>query len=291
MNTAPVAALSIFKVSSDGCVPAEDLVAVEEPLALKLGYNGLQEREQRELAVTMRTPGNDFDLALGFLFAEGIVRSMAEVQSIRHCFEDGRDASAGNVVKIELADGVVLPEYIFKRHSFISSSCGICGKASIEAARIHCRSGVPADGCVVSAAVLSALPNVVRAAQRVFGVTGGLHAAALFDCEGGLLALREDVGRHNAVDKLVGHALASGWVPLREHLLFLSGRASFELIQKAAIAGIGIVCSVGAPSSLAVQCAGDFGVTLAGFLRDGRFNLYSGAQRLAGLGGEADFYQ
>lgn len=280
MNPAPVAALSILKLSADGCVSAEDLVAVEEPLALRLGYDGLHGRDQRDLAVTMRTPGNDFDLALGFLFTEGIVRSMDEVQSVRHCLDEGRDASAGNVVKIELAEGVTLPEYVFRRHSFISSSCGICGKASIEAVRLHFSTEVAVDCGLVRAAVLHALPDAVRSAQRVFGVTGGLHAAALFDREGGMLVLREDVGRHNAVDKLVGHALASGWLPLEGRILFLSGRASFELIQKAAMAGIGVVCSVGAPSSLAVQCALDFGITLAGFLREERFNLYSGAHRL-----------
>jgi FdhD protein len=288
MNSAPVAALSILKVTGDSAAPAEDLVAVEEPLALVLGYGGAHGREQRELAITMRTPGSDLELALGFLFSEGLVRSMEEVQSVRHCSGDGRDGGEGNLVKIELADGVELPGHIFARHSFVSSSCGICGKASIEAVRAAGFKEACEDGALIRPAVLHALPEAVRSAQRVFGVTGGLHAAALFDYAGSLIALREDVGRHNAVDKLIGHALAAGRVPLSGRILFLSGRASFELLQKASMAGLGVVCSVGAPSSLAVRCARDFGITLAGFLREGRFNLYSGAHRIEGCGPAAE---
>jgi len=284
MNSAPVAPFRIFKVTAGTSAPAEDLVAVEEPLGFRLGYGGVHGREQRELAITMRTPGNDLELALGFLFSEGIIRSRDEVQSVRHCFEEGLDGEAGNLVKIELADGVELPAHIFARHSFVSSSCGICGKTSIEAVRSRGCAQISDDGALIRPEVLHALPEAVRSAQRVFGVTGGLHAAALFDFQGGLLALREDVGRHNAVDKLIGRAFASEWLPLGGRILFLSGRASFELIQKSAMAGLGVVCSVGAPSSLAVQCARDFGMTLAGFLREGRFNLYSGSHRLEGGG-------
>ena len=282
MDPAPVTALRVLKVTQEGREHLEDLVATEEPLALTLGYSTPAGREQRELAVTMRTPGNDFDLAFGFLFTEGILTSPADVLSIRHC--TGREARdrEGNILKIELSENLSLPPHIFQRQSFISSSCGVCGKASIDAVRVHAPVPCGADALRFDAGLLGTLPATVSAQQRVFGVTGGLHAAALFDAAGALLALREDVGRHNAVDKLIGHALLRGWLPLREQILFLSGRASFELLQKAALAGVRAVCSVGAPSSLAVQCAQEFDITLAGFLRENRFNIYSGGHRLIG---------
>ena len=280
MSPAPVAALRILKVTQGGGEHVEDLVATEEPLALKLGYSTPLGREQRELAVTMRTPGNDFELAMGFLFTEGIITANADVLSIRHCSGSEAQGHEGNLVKIELSETLALPGHIFQRQSFISSSCGVCGKASIAAVRVHAPAFDGADTLRFDAALLNAFPGVVHAQQRVFGATGGLHAAALFDSAGSLLALREDVGRHNAVDKLVGYALAQGWLPLREHILFLSGRASFELLQKAALAGLRVVCAVGAPSSLAVECAQEFGITLAGFLRENRFNLYSHPHRL-----------
>lgn len=282
MVPAPVAALRILKVTQGGSEHVEDLVATEEPLALKLGYSTPLGREQRELAVTMRTPGNDFDLALGFLFTEGIITSKEDVLSIRHCSGSEAQGHEGNLLKIELSETLSLPGHIFQRQSFISSSCGVCGKASIAAVRVHAPAPGGADTLRIDASLLNALPGTVSVQQRVFGATGGLHAAALFDSTGSLLGLREDVGRHNAVDKLVGHALAQGWLPLREHILFLSGRASFELLQKAALAGVRVVCSVGAPSSLAVECAQEFGITLAGFLRENRFNLYAHPHRLRG---------
>jgi FdhD protein len=280
MDPAPVTALRILKVTQGGREHLEDLVATEEPLALTLGYATPQGREQRELAVTMRTPGNDFELAFGFLFTEGIITSPNDVVAIRHCQGGEARGKEGNLLKVELSETVSLPPHIFQRHSFISSSCGVCGKASIEAVRVHVRASSGADTLRFDARLLGSLSDAVSAQQRVFGVTGGLHAAALFDSSGALLALREDVGRHNAVDKLLGHAFLQEWFPLREHILFLSGRASFELLQKAALAGMSAVCSVGAPSSLAVQCAQEFNITLAGFLRQNRFNLYSGAHRL-----------
>jgi FdhD protein len=281
MPQPPVAAVDVVRATGLLLETTEDLVAVEEPLALVLGYSGMNGREQRELAVTMRTPGNDLDLALGFLFTEGVVQSVDDIVSLRHCDSDEASAAAGNLVKIELAEGVQIAPHLFQRQSFISSSCGVCGKASLDAVRVHCRR-VP-GGFSVDAGLLQSLPGTVEARQRVFGVTGGLHAAALFDGEGKLIQLMEDVGRHNALDKLVGRALAERHVPLRDSVLFLSGRASFELIQKAAIASIPIVCAVGAPSSLAVECARQFGITLVGFLRGARFNLYSSFERIKGL--------
>jgi FdhD protein len=280
MALAPVAPLRIVKVTQGGAERLDDLVATEEPLALRLGYSTPHGREQRELAVTMRTPGHDFELALGFLFTEGIIRARQDVLSIRHCADAGASGGGENTVKIELSENVVLPGHIFQRQSFISSSCGVCGKATIAAVRIHSSFQAVDDKVVFQPALLFGFPAAVSASQRVFGVTGGLHAAALFNTAGELLALREDVGRHNAVDKLIGQALSEGRLPLDQHILFLSGRAGFELIQKAALAGIRAVCSVGAPSSLAVECAREFDMTLAGFLRENRFNLYSGAHRL-----------
>lgn len=282
MDPAPVAALRVLRVTCSSVEDSEDLVAAEEPLALRLGYSSLHGREQKELAVTMRTPGNDLELALGFLFSEGIISSKKEVQSIRHCSRHEGSSKAGNVVNIELTEGVTPPRHVFQRQFFISSSCGVCGKGSIEAVRVCATKDNAPDNLRIDAELLFGLPKIVASQQRVFGATGGLHAAALFDGSGAIKSLREDVGRHNAVDKLIGHALVQSWLPLRNQILFLSGRASFELIQKAALAGVRLVCSVGAPSSLAVQCAREFGITLAGFLRENRFNIYSGEHRLAG---------
>ena len=280
MDSAPVATHRILKVTAGGVEHAEDLVAAEEPLALRLGYSTPHGREQRELAVTMRTPGNDLELALGFLFTEGIVRSAAEVHSLRHCTQAEAAGHEGNVVKIELAEGVPVSSSVFQRNTFMSSSCGVCGKASIEAVRVHVPVSDAPEVAVFDASLLHTFPGALSAHQRVFGVTGGIHAAALFDLGGALLAVREDVGRHNAVDKLIGHALLQNWLPLHERILFLSGRASFELVQKAALAGLRVVCAVGAPSSLAVRCALEFGITLVGFLRQQRFNVYSGEHRM-----------
>lgn len=283
MTKPPVRTFKVLRVTSATACEEDDLVASEEPLGIELGYSSDAGRETRELAVTMRTPGNDLELVLGFLFTEGVIRAMEEVTSIRHC-ENGLDPkNAGNIVKVELNEGVRLAPHLFQRHSFISSSCGVCGKASIEAVRSHCTLPACSAGLLVSASALFALGDSVFKQQRVFGVTGGLHAAALFDAQGKLLLLREDIGRHNAVDKIVGISLSEGVVPLERHILFLSGRACFELIQKAAIAGIRVVCAVGAPSSLAVECAREFGMTLVGFLRGERFNVYSGADRISGV--------
>jgi FdhD protein len=283
MTKPPVRAFKILRVTSATACEEDDLVASEEPLGIELGYSSDAGRETRELAVTMRTPGNDLELVLGFLFTEGVIRGMDEVSSIRHCENVSIPENTGNIVKVELSEGVRLAPHLFQRHSFISSSCGVCGKASIDAVRSHCALPAFGAGLLISASTLLALGNSVFSQQRVFGVTGGLHAAALFDAQGKLLLLREDIGRHNAVDKIVGVSLSEGVLPLERHILFLSGRACFELIQKAALAGIRVVCAVGAPSSLAVECAREFGMTLVGFLRGERFNVYSGAERLSGI--------
>jgi FdhD protein len=244
-----------------------DLVAVEEPVQIRVG--------DTDVAITMRTPGNDIELAAGFLFTEGILHSPDEVRDF---------VETESSVTVLVRDGVTLDLDSLARHSYLSSSCGVCGKASIDV--------LAAAGCVspaadyprIEAATLHSLPGILRGHQRVFEFTGGLHGCALFTPAGELELSREDVGRHNALDKLVGRAFLDGRLPLSNSVLLLSGRVSFELVQKAVMAGIPVIAAVGAPSSLAVQTARRFGITLAGFVRNGSFNLYSGEGRVSGIG-------
>ncbi|MDR7414904.1 MAG: formate dehydrogenase accessory sulfurtransferase FdhD [Armatimonadota bacterium] len=252
-----------------------DLLATEEPMEIRLVAGS----HRKTVAVTMRTPGHDFELAAGFLFTEGIVTHREEIARISYCVDPDLDPEQRyNVVNVELRTDA-LPELpSLERHFYTTSACGVCGKASLEALRLRgCQVG---PGPAVEAAVLRGLPEQLRAAQSLFALTGGLHAAALFEGGGRLLALREDVGRHNAMDKLLGWAFLEGKLPLGEHIVLVSGRASFELVQKAVVAGIPIFCAVSAPSSLAAEVARAFGVTLVGFLREDRFNVYSGAERV-----------
>ena len=250
-----------------------DTLAAEEPLEIRVGG--------RALTVTMRTPGHDFDLAAGFLVSEGAVYAADQVAGIRYCA--GATADGGNtynVVDVALAPGVAAPDASLERNFYTTSSCGLCGKASLEAVRTSAKWSVADDALCIAPEVLATLPDQLRAAQRVFDTTGGLHAAGLFTAGGELLCLREDVGRHNAVDKVVGHALREGLLPLRGTILMVSGRASFELVQKALMAGIPMLAAVSAPSSLAVDLAADNGLTLVGFLRGTSMNIYAGAERL-----------
>ncbi|WP_027499886.1 formate dehydrogenase accessory sulfurtransferase FdhD [Rhodococcus sp. UNC363MFTsu5.1] len=249
-----------------------DSLAVEEPLEIRLGG--------RSLSVTMRTPGDDIDLVHGFLLGEGIIGSASDVSVIRYC--DGVDsdgANTYNVLDVALAPGVPPPTGA-DRQFLTTSACGVCGKSSLEAVRVRSRYDLTAPGPVVTSSTLASMPTTLRARQRVFDSTGGLHAAGLFTPDGAMLAIREDVGRHNAVDKVLGWALTAGRVPLREAILVVSGRASFELVQKAVVAGVPMLAAVSAPSSLAVDLATESGLSLVGFLRGETMNVYSGEARI-----------
>ncbi|MFF3286606.1 formate dehydrogenase accessory sulfurtransferase FdhD [Streptomyces sp. NPDC003023] len=253
-----------------------DTLAAEEPMEIRVGG--------RPLTVTMRTPGSDFDLAAGFLVSEGVIRAAGDVSGIRYCAGATSDGgNSYNVVDVGLSPGVAAPAASLERNFYTTSSCGLCGKASLDAVRTSAAWTVADDPLRVGPEVLTAFPDRLRAAQRVFDSTGGLHAAGLFTADGGLLCVREDVGRHNAVDKVIGHALRSGLLPLRATVLMVSGRASFELVQKAVMAGIPLLAAVSAPSSLAVDLAAESGLTLVGFLRGRSMNVYSGAERLRPL--------
>jgi FdhD protein len=269
----------IERISTSGDGPAgakADLLAVEEPLELRVGG--------KPLTVTMRTPGDDLDLAAGFLFTEGLLSPAVDLRQIRMCDENVADAT------LEVAD-LPSPAALERatdarraqRNFLTTSACGVCGKESIDAIRVRSRYDLTADTVRVAPDVLASLPDRLREAQRVFASTGGLHAAGLFSADGTLAVLREDVGRHNAVDKVIGWALRAGRLPLTGHILLVSGRASFELVQKAAVAGIPVLAAVSAPSSLAADLADETGMTLVGFLRGASMNGYTGLHRLTGV--------
>ena len=250
-----------------------DVLATEEPLEVRL----LSQTERRSVAVTMRTPGGDFELVAGFLFCEGVLGTRDDIERISYCV-DADAEQRYNIINVTLRGE--LPDLrSLERHFYTSSACGVCGKASLEALEVRC-AALPQTFSVTPGQI-TALPDKLRDAQGLFEATGGLHAAALFSKEGELLALREDVGRHNALDKLLGWALLENLLPLSEHIILLSGRASFELLQKSLAAGVQVVCAVSAPSSLAVSVAKEFGMTLIGFLRNERFNIYAGDARVS----------
>jgi FdhD protein len=273
---------TVTRIDIAGATPtvrrSPDHVAAEEPMEIRVGPAGPAKRSP--LAVTMRTPGDDLDLAIGFLLTEGIIGSAEDVHTAQLCAGDDAP-NTYNVVDVVLSPGVPAPETDPTRNFYTTSSCGICGKASIDAVRTRSRFDLAADPTVVPAATIAALPDRLAARQAVFQRTGGLHAAGLFTADGELVCLREDVGRHNAVDKVIGWAVREGRLPLSGHVLLVSGRASFELTQKATMAGIPILAAVSAPSTLAIELATEAGLGLIGFLRGTRMNVYSGDKRIS----------
>jgi len=271
--------VSIAKVRGTSQTLQQDALATEEPLEIRLGFFENGKRIHRPVSITMRTPGDDFALAAGFLFTEGIVKSPEQIERIKFC---GLPASENlqNTVRVDLRSDVAVDLKKLERHFYTTSSCGVCGKTSIEALQTGACHLEFKTSPIFSAATIYGLPETLRSGQSVFDCTGGLHAAALFNSNGELKIVREDVGRHNAVDKIIGAQFLNEKFPLAEKLLFVSGRASFELVQKALMAGIPILAAVGAPSSLAVELAEKFGMTLLGFVRDNRFNIYAGAERI-----------
>jgi len=276
-NSAGTAETTITRYSDlSGTETETDLLAVEEPLEIRLQLPGVS--KHKAISITMRTPGDDFDLAAGFLFTEGIITGPAQVSKIRYCGMPAKDKNINNTLVAELADDVDIDLKRLERHFYTTSSCGVCGKSSIEA--LHTGAKKVETNSKFKSELIHTLPDTLRRVQAVFERTGGLHASALFDAEGNLDILREDVGRHNALDKVIGAKFMSDETPLNDRILLVSGRASFELVQKALMAGIPVLAAVGAPSSLAVELAGEFGMTLIGFVRDGRFNIYTGAERI-----------
>jgi FdhD protein len=256
-----------------------DVLAAEEPLEIRLLWQADGQRVQKSIAITMRTPGDDFELATGFLFSEGIIRGREDVVDVSYC-QDVDEEQTYNIVTVTLSPGLTFDAGRLERNFYTTSSCGVCGKATLDALSLQGATRLP-DGFSVSSAVVRSLPNALRDAQAVFEKTGGLHAAGLFKADGSLISLREDVGRHNALDKLVGQHVLEGKTPIEDAVLTLSGRASFELLQKALMARIPVVVAVGAPSSLAADVAEAFNITLLGFVRRDGFNVYAGRQRLA----------
>jgi FdhD protein len=270
--TKPSQAISVAKMRGRLRETLTDRVAIEEPLEIRLGFESGGERHTASVSVTMRTPGHDEDLAIGFLLSESIVKSPDDIAFAKPCDGD-------NTVRVELEDGVDVDLERLRRHFYTTSSCGVCGKASLDAIHAHGAKG-PTTGTAFPRDVLISIPDKLRASQATFEETGGLHAAAAFDATGELLIVREDVGRHNAVDKVVGALLREGRLPAGDLGLMVSGRASFELVQKALLAGMPLLAAVSAPSSLAVDLAREFNVTLVGFLRGDSFNIYAGQERI-----------
>ncbi len=273
-----IKSFEIKKFNQKGVSETPDLVVIEEPLEIRLGFGNAEDRQQKSISVTMRTPtGHDFELALGFLFTEGIIASFEDILSIHYCTNAGQQAEQ-NIVRVELKPHIEVNLQSLERHFYATSSCGICGKASIEAIEQKCPI-LPKTDFKVSVEFIKTLPKILETNQVFFRRTGGLHAAMILN-KAGADVLREDIGRHNALDKAIGSALQQNLLPLSESILILSSRASFELIQKSAKAGIPIMACVGSPSSLAIETAQALGITLIGFLRESSFNVYSHMERI-----------
>lgn len=280
MGTNAIRQIAIDRIKGSSTSAAEDAVAVEEPLEIRLAYSRQDgTRSEQSISVTMRTPGEDAELAAGFLFTEGIIAVRDDVLSIGPC---GPPAANGliNVVRVELAPNVAVDLERLARHFYTSSSCGVCGKTSLEAVAVQSRYEVRSADFAIPSSLLGALPERLLARQATFEATGGLHASGLFGGDGEVVESREDVGRHNALDKLIGCALLDNRLPLLNRGVIVSGRASFELLQKALMAGLPMLAAVGAPSSLAVDLAREFGITLVGFLKPDRYNVYTFPERI-----------
>lgn len=286
-SVANLASISVRRVSSNTATEdSPDVLAVEEPLEIRVGF---PDGTHRAISITMRTPGEDNELAAGFLFTEGIIRSADQIRQIRHCgLKIGRQSNTvdraaalnSNTIRVDLVEGVEVDLKSLERHFYTTSSCGVCGKSSIEALHTNASKLSSSETLKIGSRTIHTLPDILRESQSVFDQTGGLHASALFSAEGEVDIVREDVGRHNALDKVIGAKLLVGELPLSDEVLLVSGRASFELVQKALMAGIPILVAVGAPSSLAVELAKEFGMTLVGFVRGESFNVYSFPERI-----------
>ena len=270
---------NITRIEGDIVTQHVDIITTEEPLEIRLYHSGPNGAEYSSVAVTMRTTLNDYELAAGFLYSEGFIKGREEIHRIAYCVDDDVDQHY-NIVNVYLKPGVLFDSSLLTRNFYTSSSCGICGKASLEALELRDYVKPSCDKPTIIAGIINELPDKLREFQKVFNKTGGIHAAGLFNAHGKPLAVREDVGRHNALDKLIGWGLLAGKLPFHENILVVSGRVSYEIIQKALAAGIPIVVAVGAPSSLAVDLSNNFGMTLVGFVKSDMFNIYSGENRI-----------
>jgi FdhD protein len=280
IKASPIKGVSVIKINGNHSLATMDKLAIEEPLEIRLAFGAGLNRTVKNISVTMRTPGSDGELATGFLFTEGIIKDKNDLASVNHCFIACAE-NKENVIQVELNETAIPELKNTERNFYTTSSCGVCGKGSIAAIKtVSVFQPDQNNDFSITQKMMLELPDRLRLYQDIFDVTGGLHACALFNTSGELLLLREDVGRHNALDKLIGAALEKDLLPLKNAVLLLSGRASFELVQKAAMAGINIIGAIGAPSSLAVQLADEFGITLVGFLRQQRFNIYTMGQRI-----------
>ena len=278
MSAAPIHSTPIFKVTGSAVKQENDVLAIEEPMEIRIVYGRLDQRQRKSLSVTMRTPGNDFELTIGFLFAEGIISSQQDIVKIEHC-QNNRKDDCNNVVVVELHPNLLLDLKKTARNFNSTSACGLCGKTTIDAVFVNDLPVLQQNQPQLPISFFYTLTEKLLEHQTSFSKTGGLHAAALFDTKGDLKIIQEDIGRHNALDKVVGAALLHE-LPLDNHVLLLSGRAGFELIQKAVVAGIPTVAAIGAPSSLAVELAVESNMTLIGFLRKNRMNIYAGKERI-----------
>jgi FdhD protein len=272
--------VEVSKIRDGVPVALADSVAVEEPLEIRLGYSTPDGRATRSISITMRTPGNDRELAAGFLYSEAIVHRSQDIVSVETCGPPAPDSGNHNVVRVDLAPEVEVDLGRLQRHFYTTSSCGVCGKTSLDALRVNGATAIGDDAASFSRGILTRIPDALRAAQPTFEATGGLHAAAAFDSKGDLRVTMEDVGRHNAVDKVIGSLLLNNELPANQLGLMVSGRASFELMQKTLVAGMPLLAAVSAPSSLAVLLAQEFNVSLVGFLRGDTFNIYAGEERI-----------